>query len=204
MTRAAWPAVLTRDDVTLRPMRRSDGRIWRRVRADNEAWLAPWEATSPAPSAPMPSFWQLRRELARQARQGASLPFVLEHDRRLAGQVTVGGIAWGSLRSAQVGYWIDRRVAGRGLMPLAVAMAVDHCFFTVGLHRLEVNIRPENAASLRVVQKLGLREEGLRKAFLHIDGAWRDHRSFAVTVEEAPDGLVARLRRDTRSSCTGE
>ena len=198
---SAWPAVLTCDDVTLRPMRRTDARAWRRVRAENEAWLARWEATSPTPDAPVPSFWQLRRELARQARQGLTLPFVLEHEGHLAGQVTVGGIAWGSLRSAQVGYWIDRRVAGRGVMPLAVAMAVDHCFLTVGLHRLEVNIRPENAASLRVVEKLGLREEGLRRAYLHIDGAWRDHRSFAVTAEEVPDGLVAQVRRrDTPST----
>ena len=57
---------------------------------------------------------------------------------------------------------------------------------------MEVNIRPENEASLRVVQKLGLREEGLRRAYLHVDGAWRDHRSFAVTAEEVPEGLLTR------------
>lgn len=205
MTAAApWPVVLTSGPVTLRPLRHSDARAWRRVRSDNEAWLAPWEATSPSPSTPVPSFWRLRRELARQARQGLSLPFALEHEGTVAGQVTVGAIVWGSLRSAQVGYWVDRRLAGRGLIPLAVALAADHCFFTVGLHRLEVNVRPENAASLRVVEKLGLREEGLRRAYLHIDGSWRDHRSFAVTAEEVPDGLVARLRsRDTPSTYTG-
>ena len=63
-----------------------------------------------------------------------------------------------------------------------------------GLHRLEVNVRPENAASLRVLSKLGLREEGRRERFLHIDGAWRDHRSFAVTADEVSQGeLAARL-----------
>lgn len=189
-----WPAVLASGEVVLRPLRRRDGRAWKRVRADNAQWLAPWEATSPVPDAPPPSFGQLRRELARQGREGRSLPFVLEVDGRLAGQVTVGAIMWGSLRSGQVGYWIDRRLAGRGITPRAVAMVADHCFFTVGLHRLEVNIRPENTASLRVVAKLGLREEGLRRAYLHIDGAWRDHRSFAVTAEEVPDGLQSRLR----------
>jgi [ribosomal protein S5]-alanine N-acetyltransferase len=79
-------------------------------------------------------------------------------------------------------------------MPTAVALVTDHCFGTVGLHRLEVNIRPENAASLRVVEKLGFREEGTREAFLHIAGAWRDHRSFALTAGEVPEGLLARWR----------
>ena len=94
--------------------------------------------------------------------------------------------------SGAVGYWVDRREAGRGLTPTAVAMVTDWAFRGLGLHRVEVNIRPENEASLRVVQKLGLREEGLRRAYLHVDGAWRDHRSFAVTAEEVPDGLLTR------------
>ena len=120
------------------------------------------------------------------------LPFVVTYDGRLVGQLTVGGITWGSLCSAHVGYWVDQRVAGRGVMPTAVALVVDHCFGAVGLHRVEVNIRPENAASLRVVEKLGFREEGTAPAYLHIDGAWRDHRSFALTAEEVPGGLLRR------------
>lgn len=138
------------------------------------------------------SFSAMVRSLRRQARQGSMLPFVVTYDGALVGQVTIGGITWGSLCSAHVGYWVDQRVAGRGVMPTAVALATDHCFRVVGLHRLEVNIRPENAASLRVVEKLGFREEGTRVAFLHIAGAWRDHRSFALTAEELPGGLLAR------------
>lgn len=140
----------------------------------------------------MLSFPQMVRALRRQARDGSTLPFVLSYDDVLVGQVTVGGITWGSLCSAHIGYWVDRRVAGRGVMPTAVALAVDHCFDAVGLHRVEVNIRPENTASLRVVDKLGFREEGTRLAFLHIAGGWRDHRSFALTVEEVPEGVLAR------------
>jgi ribosomal-protein-alanine N-acetyltransferase len=79
-----------------------------------------------------------------------------------------------------------------------VALASDHALFTVGLHRVEINIRPENVASLRVVEKLGFRDEGVRRAYLHIDGAWRDHRTFALTAEELPEGLVARWRRTRR------
>ena len=80
-----------------------------------------------------------------------------------------GGIAWGSLRSAHIGYWVDQRLAGRGIMPTAVAMATDHCFAT-GLHRIEINIRPENVASRRVVEKLGFRREGLLREHYVIEG----------------------------------
>ncbi len=162
------------------------------MRARNAGWLAPWEATPPRDTGRVLSFTQMVRALRRQAREGTMLPFVVTYDGTLVGQVTVGGITWGSLSSAHVGYWLDQRVAGRGIMPTAVALAADHCFGPVRLHRLEVNIRPENAASLRVVEKLGLREEGTRAAFLHIAGAWRDHRSFAVTAEEVPEGLLVR------------
>jgi ribosomal-protein-alanine N-acetyltransferase len=99
------------------------------------------------------------------------------------------------LCAAHVGYWIDSRVAGRGLMPIALALATDHCLTRTGLHRIEVNIRPENTASLRVVEKLGFRDEGLRLAYLHIAGDWRDHRTFAMTADELPPGgLITRVR----------
>ncbi|NLE70508.1 MAG: GNAT family N-acetyltransferase [Actinomycetales bacterium] len=190
-----WPAVLREDDVVLRPLRRADGPAWLALRARNEAWLRPWEATSPEPPrGPAPTFGAYVRNLRRLARQGQCLPFAIEYRGELVGQLTVATIVRGSLCSASVGYWVSEHVAGRGIAPTAVALAVDHCLGPVGLHRVEVAIRPENAASLRVVAKLGLREEGLRERYLHIQGEWRDHRTFAVTAEEVPDGLVARWR----------
>lgn len=176
----------------VRPIALRDRAAWTRVRAANRDWLLPWEATPPHDVGPPISFAAMVRQLRRQARQGTLLPFVVTYDGELVGQLTVGGITYGSLRSAHIGYWVDQRVAGRGVMPSAVALVVDHCFQVLRLHRVEVNIRPENTASLRVVEKLGFREEGLRRAYLHIAGAWRDHRSFALTVEDVPEGLLAR------------
>jgi ribosomal-protein-alanine N-acetyltransferase len=66
----------------------------------------------------------------------------------------------------------------------------------VGLHRVEIDIRPENKASLRVVEKLGLRFEGTKERFIHINGDWRDHFVFAVTSEEIPDGLLNRWKQN--------
>jgi ribosomal-protein-alanine N-acetyltransferase len=138
------------------------------------------------------------RGFDREARAGRMLPLAVHVNGRLVGQVTVSGIVWGSLRSGQIGYWIDRAVAGQGVMPTAVAMMVDHCLFGLGMHRLEVNIRPENVASLRVVEKLGFRPEGVRRRYLHIDGAWRDHATFAITPEDVPGGMLTRWRRAQR------
>jgi ribosomal-protein-alanine N-acetyltransferase len=191
-----WPVVLTEGNVTLRPLRRSDARAWLALRGDNASWLEPWDATSPVPVAgPRPTFGAFVRSLTAQARSGVTLPFAVEYAGELVGQLTVSSITYGSLRSASIGYWVSRRVAGRGITPTAVAMAADHCFFVLGLHRIEVNIRPENVASLRVAAKLGLRDEGVRERYLHIAGEWADHRTFAVTAEEVPDGLLARWRR---------
>ncbi len=164
------------------------------VRGRNFEWLSPWEATPPRDGRAV-AFPGMVRNLTAQARRGQMMPFVVTYEGRLVGQLTVGGITWGSLCAAHVGYWVDQAVAGRGVMPTAVALVTDHCFGTAGLHRIEINIRPENTASLRVVEKLGFRDEGLRRAFLHIDGAWRDHRAFALTAEELPPGgLIGRWR----------
>jgi ribosomal-protein-alanine N-acetyltransferase len=188
-----WPARLREGRIELRPLRLRDATAWREVRTRNARWLRPWEATLPLAEHDAPAtYGAMVRRLRAEAREGRGLPFALIVDGSFAGQVTVGGIARGSLLSAYIGYWIDQRAAGRGVMPTAVAMATDHCFREVGLHRVEINIRPENAASLRVVQKLGFREEGLRERYLHIDGDWRDHLTFALCADDVPEGVLGR------------
>lgn len=196
-----WPVVLEDSSATgliLRPLKAKDAADWRQVRAANRDWLARWEATAPEPSDALPSYRQMVRRLSAQARAGQALPFAIEADGRFVGQLTVSGISWGSLKSASIGYWIDQRVAGRGLVPTAVAMVVDYCFFSLGLHRIEINIRPENTASLRVVEKLGFRDEGVRVQYLHIAGDWRDHRTFALVADDVPGGLQHHWHRVRR------
>ena len=138
----------------------------------------------------IPTFGMMVRRLKREAREGRTLPWGITYQGSLVGQLTVGGIAWGSLRSGYIGYWIDSAVAGRGITPTAVAMACDHCFTTLRLHRIEINIRPENAASLRVVEKLDAVFEGERRAYLHIDGGWRDHLSYVLMAGDYPEGVL--------------
>ncbi|MDR1823996.1 MAG: GNAT family N-acetyltransferase [Bifidobacteriaceae bacterium] len=190
---AFWPAVLTEGPVRLRPIRKRDGQAWQALREQNEDWLGPWDATSPTGEVP-PNFHAYARSCLRAARQGLMLPWVIEYEGLLVGQLSVNGIARGAAQQAAIGYWVSEHVAGRGIAPTAVAMAFDHAINVGGLHRLEVAIRPENKRSLRVADKLGFRPEGLRLRSLHVDGDWRDHLIFALTAEEVPGGLLARWR----------
>lgn len=181
--------------VGLRPLSLNDRRAWKEVRARNVEWLKPWEATVPPGDASAPkTFRRLVIDLRRQARELRSLPFAITVDDEFAGQLTVSNIVGGSARFASMGYWIDSRHAGQGFVPTAVALATDFCLFEMDLHRIEIAIRPENVASLRVVEKLGFLEFGYAPRFLHIDGDWRDHRLFAITAEDCPGGLLRRWK----------
>lgn len=205
----SWPVVVRAGAVVLRPLTKHDASAWDQLRASNLRWTYEWDATLPPDASQRPASYRtwLRRMNA-QARAEYSLPWALAVDEgwpdqpaqasrtRLIGQVTVANILKGSARSGVIGYWIDERFAGRGLVPAAVALACDYCWQVMRLHRIEICIRPENAPSLRVVEKLGFREEGLRPRFLHINGDWRDHRVFALNRDEVRGGLLNRLFPD--------
>jgi ribosomal-protein-alanine N-acetyltransferase len=213
-----WPATLIEPDlldapVVLRPVRLSDARTRHEIYEANASWLTPLKGTSPearsrsrfgryasrARRSPIWPYVSMARARL-QGRRGIALAWTVRYGGEFAGEVTVWHIAWGSNRSAEVGYWIDERLAGRGIMPTALAMTVDHCFLEMGLHRLVASIQPGNAASRRVVEKLGFRDEGIRVREVHIDGAWRDHVCYAITAEEVPTGILPRWRSSLAGS----
>ena len=203
-----WPVSLTglrvpAGRVGLRPVRLRDGAAWSDIRIRDHRHLAPWEPTMPGPWAQRHarSEWPGRwLQLRSAGRRGMALPFAVLLDGRLAGQVMVGNIVREPLLSGYVGYWVDAEVSGGGVITAAVALVVDHCFGPVGMHRIEATVRPENVASLRVLTKLGFREEGLFRRYLDVDGGWRDHLCFALTAEEVGrGGLVGRLIADGRA-----
>jgi ribosomal-protein-alanine N-acetyltransferase len=182
---------LTHGDVTLRLLRVRDAKAIERLILGNREWLRPWEATNPFG----PNSFDIKamtKGLVRQLDNQTGLPFVIEHQGQVVGQLNVANILYGSVSNAVIGYWVVPEVAGRGITPTAVALATDYLFNVVGLHRVEIDIRPENVASLRVVEKLGFRYEGLKERYIHINGAWRDHYVFALTHEEVIGGVLNR------------
>lgn len=187
--------VLNHGDVSIRVVRMKDAKKLERLILGNREWLRPWEATNPNG----PNSFQIRaqvRGLLRQLRDHQGLPFVIEYQGSIVGQLNVSNMLFGSVGSAILGYWIAPKFAGRQITPTAVALAIDYLLSVVGLHRVEIDIRPENKASLRIVEKLGLRFEGTKERFIHINGEWCDHYIFAVTIEEVPDGILNRWKQN--------
>jgi ribosomal-protein-alanine N-acetyltransferase len=183
--------------VALRPVGRRD--YWRLqyLLTEDRDWLEPWEATTPGLRTVVNAGWMIS-SLKSQARRGTGLGFVILYENVVVGQLNVANIQHGSVSSATIGYWISRAAAGKNITPTAVALAIDYLMDDLGLHRIEIDIRPENLPSLRVVEKLSLRLEGIKERFIHIDGAWRDHKVFAITAEEKNGSMIDRLA-NTRS-----
>lgn len=176
---------LTNSELVLRPLTFADRKQWRRVRAENREWLSKWEATVPFTKnsdtlKSSMSFNNMVRNYRKEARAGRSFSFGIFKGPNLIGQINLGGVIYGALRAAHIGYWIDRNYANRGYMTAAVNMVTDFAFKELELHRIEINIRPENEASIRVAVKCGYLFEGLRPRYLHIDGAWRDHHCYVL------------------------
>ena len=192
------PLALAADRIGIRLIRRRDAARLQTLLSSNREWLGPWEATHPSGRGPAPGSVSLKptiKQLLAQHRRGRGVPFVVTYDGEVVGQLSVADISRGALWSGQIGYWIAAEYAGRGIMPTAVALAIDYLFGSLNLHRVEICIRPENAPSLRIVEKLGLRYEGRRLRYINIDGKWCDHDCFVITREELSDSMLARLSR---------
>jgi ribosomal-protein-alanine N-acetyltransferase len=187
--------VLNHGDVSLRLVKIKDAKRLEQLILGNREWLRPWEATNPSG----PNSFDIKsqiRGLLKQMREDQGLPFVIEFNGEVVGQLNVSNILFGSVGSAILGYWIAPDYAGKQITPTAVALAIDYLLNIYGLHRVEIDIRPENKASLRIVEKLGLRFEGTKERFIHINGDWRDHFVFAITSDEVPEGVLNRWKQN--------
>lgn len=202
-----WPARLgplrtSAGAVRLRPPRLRDAAAWSSARLRDRAYLQRWEPTSAMgwqernSAVSWPGHWSALRG---SGRRGHALPFAITVDGEFAGQLTVGNIIRGALRSAWIGYWVVQLRAGGGVATAAVALAIDHCFTCAGLHRLEATVRPENAPSIRVLEKSGFRREGLFERYLDVAGAWRDHYVYGLTAEDLSEAAVDALIRRGRA-----
>lgn len=176
-------------ELFLKPIRFRDKSRWDSVRAINRDWLSPWEATRPNidHKSALPSYYGMVMQLNRELRALRSISLGIwlneNRDQVLIGQITLGGIIFGAMRGAHIGYWIDQRFANRGYTTRAVKLLTKFGFEQLRLHRIEINLRPENEASKQVAIKAGYLLEGARNNYLHIAGDWRDHVTF---VKENP------------------
>ena len=181
--------------IELRPITLADEQAWGQLRWRNSQWLAPWESGDPMHGAGM-TFAQWVVSQRRNERAGSAVVFLIYAESQLVGQISLGAITYGSMRTGVVGYWVDQHHIGRGIAPTAVALLADWAIVAADgpkLHRLEIAILPENQRSQRVAQKLHARYEGTRARYMFINGQWRDHDTYALLAEDAPNGWMNRL-----------
>lgn len=107
-------------------------------------------------------------------------------DDAITGVININNIVRGSFLSASLGYYAGAPFVGQGLMREGLDLIKGFAFYTLGLHRLEANIQPDNHRSIALVKQCGFNWEGLSPKFLFIDGKWRDHERWtAVHDREA-------------------
>lgn len=174
--------------VMLRPLVNADFAAWSEVRIRNGDWLLKWEpafvGSLPDPSRDRNAFELRIANRERERQLGAGYGFGMFVDSKLAGEINLNNVVRGAFQSAYVGYWIDEARAGLSYMPEAVVTIARFAFEELKLHRIEIDIVPRNKPSRRVVEKLGIREEGVAHRFLEINGVWEDHVRFGITTEE--------------------
>jgi ribosomal-protein-alanine N-acetyltransferase len=170
--------------VRIRPLVLADAPALLALRLRNRAFLEPWEPLRDARFFTLAGQEEGVRAALRDRDEGRALPFAIDVDGALAGAVNLNVIVRGVFENAYLGYWLDEAQGGRGIATEAVRQAVSHAFGPAGLHRVQAAVIPRNAPSLRVLEKLGFREEGYAERYLCINGVWEDHRLFAVTREE--------------------
>ncbi len=179
---------LRTERLTLRPLRAHDFGDWAEVRQRCGEWLTKWEPQLPDgtddPSFVRSAFDARCAARDRDRQLGTGFAFGIWHQERFCGEVNLTQVLRGVFSSGSLGYWIDRQVAGQGFTGEAVVAVFGFAFSELDLHRVQISIIPRNHASLRVVEKLGLRQEGTTRDYLKINGAWEDHVHFSITSDE--------------------
>ena len=181
LLRAATPGdfgpVIETDRVLLRAPQMSDYPAWAELRAASQDFLVPWEPLWAPDELSRASFRRRIRHYMRDMREDVGYAlFVYDTcSTALVGGITLCNVRRGVTQSCTLGYWVGAAYARQGFMTAAVRAVVPFVFDSLELHRLEAACLPENTASMRLLERVGFKREGLARRYLRINGDWRDH-----------------------------
>lgn len=176
--------------VTLRLPAGSDYHEWAALRRESRAFLEPWEPRWASDELERTAWRHRVRRYRDEFAAGTAIAFLIFENEsdRLIGGITIGNIRYGVSQSAQIGYWMGERHAGKGYMQDAIRVLISHAFGAMRLHRIEAACIPDNARSIHVLEKAGFRREGLLRSYLRINGVWQDHFIYGLIADEHRDG----------------
>jgi ribosomal-protein-alanine N-acetyltransferase len=174
-------ALIAGDGVTLRTPQMTDFSEWAALREASRDFLVPWEPTWPHDDLTRSAFRRRLRRYAEDLRtdQGYAFLILRTTDGVLLGGLTLAHIRRGVAQAASLGYWMGLPFARHGYMTAAVRAIIPFAFTTLRLHRLEAACIPSNAASIRLLERIGFVREGYAREYLCINGVWQDHLLFA-------------------------
>ena len=186
LLRAATPGdfgpVIETDRVLLRAPQMSDYSAWAELRAASQDFLVPWEPLWAPDELSRASFRRRIRHYMRDMREDVGYALFVYDTRStsLVGGITLCNVRRGVTQSCTLGYWVGAAHARQGFMTAAVRAVVPFVFDSLELHRLEAACLPENTASMRLLERVGFKREGLARRYLRINGDWRDHVLYAL------------------------
>jgi ribosomal-protein-alanine N-acetyltransferase len=174
------------EGVFLRPPEMGDYDAWATLRIESRHFLEPWEPVWPADEHSRSAYRARMRRYARDVRSDMGYPFFVFHAETgaLLGGLTIGQVRRGVSQTVSLGYWMGQPHAGKGYMTRAVKAVAPYVFDRLGLRRIEAACLPENAASIRLLEKVGFTREGYARSYLCIAGAWRDHLLYALLQDD--------------------
>ena len=177
------------EGVRLRPHRSGDFTEWATLRAKSRSFLQPWEPTWPADDLTRGAWRRRLSAYAHDMERGLAFPFLVyrQSDGAMVGGITLSNIRRGVAQMGSIGYWVGAPYARRGHTVAAVNAVTRFCFSRLGLHRVEAACIPTNDGSRAVLARAGFKQEGLARAYLKINGVWRDHLLFGL-LSSAPPG----------------
>jgi ribosomal-protein-alanine N-acetyltransferase len=180
--RSADDPQIAGDGLLLRPPLAQDFLEWSALRGRSRTFLAPWEPAWPADDLTRGAFRRRIQQALEERREGTGFSFLIfrASQNELIGGITLSHIRRRAAQSGTLGYWMGEPHAGQGHMGRAVRLLSGFAFHDLKLERLEAACLPENAASIRVLEKAGFRREGYARAYLSIAGRRRDHLLFGL------------------------
>jgi len=164
--------------ITIKPVERSDATDLIQANVESRLYHAPWAQ----PFTDLDGFDAWFSGLG----TGTNVSLVARERQSggIAGVTNLSQIFRHGFQNAYLGFYGMVSCARRGLMTEAVRLTADYAFAELGLHRLEANIQPENAASIALIRRVGFRKEGFSPRYLNIGGVWRDHERWALLADD--------------------
>ena len=174
------------EHVELRAPEMRDYEAWAELREKSRDFLTPWEPLWPANDLTRSAYRARLRRYGRDVRSDAAFPYFIfrREDGALVGGVTLGQVRRGVAQATSIGYWVGASHAGKGHMTDAVRTLAPFVFQSLRLRRIEAACLPSNAASIRLLEKVGFQREGYARSYLCIAGEWRDHLLYALLASD--------------------